>query len=156
MKKLDKKALAGPLEDLTALLVVSIGIAILLASVGAAFTSVNEDNDDKPEEGLNDLIYALRNYKKLTLDNTGQGIFSALKLTTLNATLIAMDLNIEYEFRLEFQEKSSYNSMLGYSTQTEKLPDVGQEGVLFRTTPVGISNGGFVHAGVMIVAVWGF
>jgi hypothetical protein len=153
---MDRKAVAGPFEDIPALMIVSIGVAILLVSLANAFYSFEEDQEGNAEDLINDFIYALRNYDKLTEEGKGQGIFSAERLGGLNASLIIIDLNIECDFKLEFQEKSGYTSDPTYSTQTSQLPDVGQKEVIYRSTPIGISVGGIVHAGVMTVTIWGF
>ena len=152
MLKGDSRALAGPFEDLPALMVVSIGAAVLLASLANAFLAFEEDNDT-PEELLDDFVSALKSYNKLT---TGQGIFSADKLGALNATLVSWDLNVACDFRLEFCERSSYNTENTFTTQTADLPDIGQEAVLSRAVPIGIAYSGTVHAGTLTVTIWGY
>ena len=154
---LDKKGIASPFEDIPALMVVSIGVAILLASLANAFLSFEEEaQKDDSRDMLNDLICALRTYDKLQEEGKGQGIFSSVKLSSLNASLIAMDLNIVHEFSISFKDTSSYGSDLEYHTQSEDIPDVGTEEVLWRSTPVGITYGDVVHAGTMTVTIWGF
>ena len=153
----DCRAVAGPFEDIPALMIVSIGVAILLVSLANVFYSFEEEVRGRSgEDIINDLIYALRNYDKLTEEGKGQGIFSAEKLGGLNASLIEIDLNTECDFRIEFQERSSYIKGVEYSTQTSDLPDIGNKEVIWRSTPVGISTTGAIHAGIMTVTIWGF
>jgi hypothetical protein len=154
--KNDRRALASPFEDLPALMVVSIGVVILLVSMANAFYSWDESVKDGPEEIIDDLVFALRNYEKLTENGMGQGIFSSLKLGSLNATLITMDLNLGYELRIEITEVSSYSTDMTYSSQTSPLPDVSRKEIVWDTTAIGIFYNGQVHAGTMNVAIWGY
>jgi len=153
---MNRLGVSSPLEDIPALMVVSIGVAILLASLANAFLSFEEGQQDDGREIMNDLIFALRDYDKLQEEGKGQGIFSSLNLASLNASLVAMDLNIGHEFSIVFTDKSGYGTDVEYSTATEELPDMGNEAVIWRSTPVGIIYGNVVHAGTMTVAIWGF
>ena len=152
----DRRAIAGPFEDIPALLLITVGVVILIVSVSNAMYTYEESVEKSPEDMLDDIIYAIRSYDKLTEGGKGPGIFSTVKLGAMDADAIAQDLGIKYDFKVEVRESSSYGNTQTYSAETGPVPDVGDAKIVFRSVPAGLSYNSEVHAAVLTVAIWGY
>lgn len=151
-----RRAIAGPFEDIPALLLITVGAVILIVSISNALYTYEQEHQRSPEDMLDDLINALRSYEKITEAGKGPGVFSSLKLGSLDAKAIAQDLGVTFDFKVEVRESSSYGSAQSYSAETGPVPDVGEARLVFRSVPAGIVFNSEVHAAVLTVAVWGY
>lgn len=152
----DRRAIAGPFEDIPALLLITVGAVILIVSISNALYTYEQAQHESPEDMLDDLIYAIRSYDKLIESGRGPGVFSSVKLGSMDAKAIAQDLGVGYDFRVEVRESSSYGNAQRYSAETGPVPDVGDARIVFRSMPAGISYNSEVHAAVLTVAIWGY
>lgn len=137
-------------------MIVTIAVAILMASISNAFFDLKGDNERSPKDVLDDVVKAIRNYKGLIKDGASPGIFSTEKLENLNSKTIALELNIKYELKIEVCERSSYSEEISWSHQTSELPDMGEYELLSSATPAGLDYFGQVHSGILIVSIWGW
>jgi hypothetical protein len=152
----DRRAIAGPFEDIPALLLITVGVVILMVSITNALYTYEQNARKSPEDMLDDLVYALRSYDKITESGRGPGVFSSLKLGAMDAKAIAQDLGITYDFKVEVRESSSYGSAQLYRAETGPVPDVGDAKLVFRSVPAGLVCNSEVHAAVLTVAIWGY
>jgi len=81
MRSLKPEGVAGPFEDIPALIIVVIGIMIFFASAINSFASYYErHNIQDPEEICWNILKSVRNYDRFLVDGGNDGDFSYNKL----------------------------------------------------------------------------
>ena len=158
---LDKNAVTGFFEDIPALIVVVIGVAIFLTSMINAFANyTNRQYEEKPETGQR-LLETIISYPGIKREGYKDGTFDLGKLRNLTDERLKRDIVTDLEYEIYIRDVSDYPDRENFTFNTSSPPAGGTE---FRFTyyyPINIftSMEEFqkqtnIHGGVLRLTVW--
>ncbi len=151
-----RKGVAGFFEDIPALMIVTISLAIFIIIVLSVFsTYYNAQVYIKMREDGESFSRAVRSYDGLKADYWSRaGVFDSKKLISASAENISRDLHTSYRFSIEVEDVSEYQTK--YSTKIIS-------GLEFATsTKITVTSGANIyvsdtelHCARLRVSIWG-
>jgi len=157
----DKYGVTGFFEDIPALIVVVIGVAIFLASMINAFANyTNRQYEEKPETGQR-LLETILSYPGMKREGYKDGTFDLGKLRNLTDDRLKREIVTDLEYEIYIRDVSDYPDRENFTFNTSRPPSGGTG---FRYTyfyPINIftSMEEFqkqtnIHGGVLRLTVW--
>ncbi|MEM2900480.1 MAG: hypothetical protein QXT63_06770 [Thermoplasmata archaeon] len=152
--------IAGFFEDIPALMVVTIGLAIFIIIVLSVYSNYYTTQVYvKIREDGESFSKAVRSYEGLKSEYWNRdGFFDAKKLMNITAENISRDLHPGYKFSIEIEDVSSYPTK--YERKGENAIVSGKD--YQKTTKVSVTSGANIfvsdteiHCARLRVSIWG-
>ena len=153
----DRKGVAGFFEDIPALMVVTIGLAVFLFSLASGLSGYLHHHEALKEHGEGvDLVQALRSYQGLIYEDL-EGVLDGEKVSTITFEELILDLDprhLGYDYTIQITDLSGKGNAGNYTrTFNTSLPGPGSE-VTVLSSPVVIQVDGQARPGMVTIKIW--
>lgn len=159
MKRWGKDGIGDVSEELPALLVVLVALAVFFSGVAQAYSSyVERERTLEMYDRAESLLSSLRSDPALVAEGR-VGIFAYATLTDVNSTRRILDTydseRIGFEFSVRISDTSPEDALSNVTIQDETFPQ-GAESVVVSSPCNIIDADGFVRPATISLQAWGF